>query len=124
MAERPGRRSEPASRCGGRSREYGQPARAVDPVGTWPLDPATAAVQRFPLPAPRARYVQFSVPALGRTASVEFPDVLRVLERAQDSDYSSALAEYGEYRREAFYELSAIGSVPTAPAASHGQPDP
>ena len=70
-----------------------------------------------------ARYVQLRVPVVGRTGNIELPDVVRVIERSQDQDYTSILAEYGEYRREAIYEQQQTGAQPAAAAPAGSNTD-
>lgn len=91
-------------------------------LGTWALEPNATAAQRFDLPAPVwARYVQLRVPAIGRTGNFQFADVVRVFERAQDPGYTSILAEYGEYRRQAIYEQQAdLQAAETQAAGDNG----
>ena len=81
------------------------------PLGTWTLDPASSDVQTYALDAtPWARFVRFTAPPLGERGAREFPDALRIFERAQSPDYRTILGEYGEYRQASLYE-SAQGTI-------------
>ena len=75
------------------------------PISTWQLDTAPASTSRLELEAPTwTRYVRFSTTEPTTSANWQLPETLRVLEQPTDVGYRSALAEWGQYSRDAHFE--------------------
>ena len=81
------------------------PAGPWSPLGTWQLDTTPASTSRLELPdALWARYVRFSTNEPTTTRGWLLPETLRVLEQPPSDGYRSALGEWGQYSRAAYYE--------------------
>ena len=75
------------------------------PLADWVLQRDANGLATLELGTPVwARYLRFSMPGDARGGRWQLAETLRVFEQAQDADYRSILAEWGQYRREAWYE--------------------
>lgn len=82
------------------------PAGPWEPVAEWSVDPTPGATSVLHLPEPVwARYVRFTATNLVPRAHYDWPRTLRIIERAPDSEYRSALGEWGHYSRFGPYEF-------------------
>jgi len=82
------------------------PAGPWSPLGTWALDPTPGSTTVWELHDPVwARYVRFSTSEATESGYWHLSETLRVLEKPGDDRYRSVLGEWGQYGREATYEL-------------------
>ncbi|MCP4201688.1 MAG: VWA domain-containing protein [bacterium] len=83
------------------------PVGPWSPLSTWQLDTTPAATSRLQLPEPIwARYVRFSTTEPAVSDTWQLPETLRVFERPAAPGYLSALGEWGQYSRAAYYETT------------------
>ena len=74
-------------------------------LGHWELERTAEGVTPFTLPEPVwARFVLFTSPDPDERGEWQYPLTLRVIEQPSDDSYTSILAEWGHYSREAIYE--------------------
>ncbi len=77
-----------------------------NPMGTWLLERGTDGVPPFRFDTPVwARFIRFSTTEPDRPDHWSLAKTLRVLETTVDGKYHSAIGEWGNYSREAAYEL-------------------
>lgn len=82
------------------------PAGPWEPVAEWSVDPTPGATSVLHLPEPVwARYVRFTATNLVPREYYDWPRTVRIIERAPDSEYRSALGEWGHYSRFGPYEF-------------------
>lgn len=86
------------------------------PLADWKLESGDGRRSVLELASPIwARYLRFSVPGNDKTTFWQLAETLRVLEEPTGEHYRSILAEWGHYRRDAYYER--FVAAPAAPAA-------
>ena len=93
------------------------------PIAEWKLKQGSnqRSVLKFSAPV-WARYLRFSVPGNDKTTFWQLAETLRVFEEPTSKTYKSILAEWGHYRREAYYERVIVASsLPTASQRGPGE---
>jgi Mg-chelatase subunit ChlD len=75
------------------------------PLANWELKRDANHLARLDLSTPVwARFLRFSIPGTDKGATWQLAETLRVFEEPVGDKYRSILAEWGHYRREAYYE--------------------
>jgi len=75
------------------------------PLANWELKRDASHMARLDFPTPVwARFLRFSIPGTDKGATWQLAETLRVFEEPSGDKYRSILAEWGHYRRDAYYE--------------------
>jgi hypothetical protein len=90
------------------------------PIADWKLNQEAGQRSVLELNAPVwARFLRFSVPGNDKTTFWQLAETLRVFEEPSSDGYRSILAEWGHYRRDAYFER-VVAAPSTQPADQQG----